>query len=266
MCLILFAIQAHPRYPLIVAANRDESFTRPASPAGFWTDHPDVYAGRDLEKGGTWLGIARNGRFAAITNYRQSPSTHAVPRSRGELTRDYLTGNMDAGRYLDEVSRRHTEYHGFSLIVGTPEALFVGSNRGHDGATPIEPGVHGLSNRLLDEPWPKVLRGVATLRGLLGADEAELRATLFELLADHTPTNDHLLPSNASARERERLTFILGESYGTRASTLVLVREDGEVLFVERSFGPGARPIGTTEARFALEPGLSRGAAVTQEA
>jgi uncharacterized protein with NRDE domain len=255
MCVILFAAGAHPRFPLIVAANRDEAYARPASPAAFWSDSPHIYAGRDLEQGGTWLGLSRDGRFAAITNYRQGIRNGDAPRSRGELTRDYLTGGRDIEDYLGEVSRRYSDYHGFSMIAGTPERLYFCSNRA-ERIEPITPGVHGLSNRLLDEPWPKVRRGIAVIEGLLGADEMTLTRELFELLGDTSTAPDHLLPSTGIALERERdlsAVFIAGSTYGTRASTVVLVNAQGEVLYIERSFGPGGAPKGTTEQRFHLE-------------
>ena len=256
MCVILFSVGAHSRYPLIVAANRDESYSRPAAPAGWWRDHPQVYGGRDLTHGGTWLALSTTGRFASITNYRQGQRIAAAPRSRGELTRDFLTGDRDAATYVADVSRRGEEYGGYSLIAGTPERLYFCSNRGGEPHA-IEPGVHGLSNRLLNEPWPKVRRGMSVLESLADASEAALLSGLFEVLADTTAAPDHLLPSTGIALERERdlsALFIPGESYGTRASTVVLVRSDGDVVFVERSFGPRGQPLGTTEQRFTLQP------------
>ena len=257
MCLILFAAGAHPRFPLIVAANRDEAYARPAARAGVWQDFPTVYGGRDLEQGGTWLGLARDRRIAAITNYRQGLRIGVAPRSRGELTRDYLVGATGAAEYLGRVEQRRDEYRGFSLIVGKPEALYFYSNRSN-GIQPITPGVHGLSNRLLDEPWPKVLRGIAVLSSLLGASEGTITRTLFELLADRTPAPDDALPSTGIKLERERAlsaAFIAGEAYGTRASTVLITTADGEALFCERIFGPGGSPLGRSEHRFRLEAG-----------
>jgi uncharacterized protein with NRDE domain len=257
MCLILLAANAHPAYPLIIAANRDEAYSRGAAAAAFWDDHPDIFAGRDLERGGTWLGISRRGRFAAITNYRQGRSADAE-RSRGELPREYLAGDAAPRVYVRSVADRAGEYNGFSLIVGAPDELWFYSNR---GAAPqrITPGVHGLSNHLLDEPWPKVRRGVAELTALMGAGESELVASLLQLLADRAPAPDELLPSTGVALERERAlsaSFIEGATYGTRASTVLLVRADGGVLFIERRFGPGGADAGETEERFAIELSL----------
>ena len=260
MCLILFALRAHPTYPLIVAANRDEAYARPAAPAAFWTDHPHIYGGRDLEQGGTWLGLSSTGRFAAITNYRQGHRLAAAERSRGELTRDYLVGPSPLPPYLRAVERRSHEYNGFSLIAGSAEALRFYSNRG-GAVQDIAPGVHGLSNHLLDEPWPKVLRGIAAMTALLGTDEPGLVSALFELLADRGPAPDHLLPTTGIGLERERTlsaSFIAGESYGTRASTVVLISADGEALFCENRFGPGGTPAGRTEQRFRLDAPIAR--------
>lgn len=258
MCIILFANGSHPRFPLIVAANRDEAYDRPASPAQFWDDHPHIYAGRDLSLGGTWLGLTTDGRFAAITNYRQVPRMRPAPRSRGELTLGYLSGSEDVAEYLQRASARDAQYNGYSLIAGTPDRLYVLSNR-TSGVSLIPPGVHGLSNGLLNDPWPKVQQGVAALSSLLDADEAQLTPTLFDLLSDSTPAPDHLLPSSGLTLERERNRspiFIPGETYGTRASTVALVALDGGVLFTERRFGPRGAFIGATEQRFQLTTGF----------
>jgi uncharacterized protein with NRDE domain len=256
VCVILFSSGAHTRYPLIVAANRDEAYARPAAAAAFWSDYPDVCGGRDLLLGGTWLAISRSGRFAAITNYRQGVRIGVAPRSRGELTRDFLVGDLPPETYLEEVAGRAGDYGGYSLIAGTPERLYFTSNRGVPPHA-ITPGVHGLSNRLLDEPWPKVQRGMTALESVSDASEAALLSTFFEVLADRSSAPDHLLPSTGIAIERERdlsALFIPGEHYGTRASTVVLVREDGEVVFVERSFGPRGTALGVAEHRFRLAP------------
>src|SRR5688500_9517364 len=166
MCLILLAADSHEGYPLIVAANRDEAYGRPSAPAAFWADEPGICAGRDLDFGGTWLGVSRSGRFAAITNYRQGIPRPPGKRSRGALTRGFLAGQDAPEAYLAAVERDADFYNGFSLIVGVPGSLWFYSNR---GARPsrIEPGVHGLSNHLLDEPWPKVRRGIAKIESLL---------------------------------------------------------------------------------------------------
>ncbi len=253
MCLILFASGAHPRVPLIVAANRDEAYARPSAPAQFWGDAPGVYAGRDLEQGGTWLGVTRTGRFSAITNYRQAEPRSPGARSRGELTRDFLTGAEHPARYLERVSQRADQYNGFSLIVGVPGELYFYSNRGSEPAR-IPRGVHGLSNHLLDEPWPKVLRGVSALEAVMDAGEADIIGALTIALADRQPAPDDFLETAGANLERDRLrsaAFIPDDAYGTRASTILLVRADGDVFFRESRYGPHGAWLGAHEERFA---------------
>ena len=255
MCLILFAHKAHPEFPLIMAANRDEAFARPAASLAFWDDLPHVCGGRDLEKGGTWLGITRAGRIAAVTNYRD----HTVPRngtlSRGELVRDFLSGDTPTEDYLRDVGARASRYNGFILIAGVLDRLFWFSNRG-PGIEAIAPGVHGLSNHLLDTPWPKIQRAKQMMTSLLGADEPALMTGLFEVLADRNQASDHELPDTGVGLQRERelsSVFVHGERYGTRASTVLLAHRSGTVTLVERSFGPYGVPIGEAALRFALE-------------
>lgn len=255
MCLILFAAGAHPDYPLIVAANRDEAYARPAAAAGFWSDDPGIFGGRDLEQGGTWLGLSRTGRFAAITNYRQGLPRAAAARSRGELTSQFLSESTAPESYLRQVHAHSNSYNGFSLIVGTLDELWFYSNRG-GSAQRIAKGVHGLSNHLLDEPWPKVRRGIAELETLLCENESEIIERLTAVLSVRTPAPDHVLPSTGIALERERAlsaSFIAGRDYGTRASTIVLVGADGTALFRESTYGPAGQPTGVTQERYALE-------------
>lgn len=260
MCLILFALGAHSDYPLIVAANRDESYSRPSAAAAFWSDDARIFGGRDLEHGGTWLGLSRSGRFAAITNYRQGRPRAAAERSRGELTRTFLSTTEEPQSYLRGVEAQADAYNGFSLIAGYLDELWFYSNRG-GSVERIAPGVHGLSNHLLDEPWPKVRRGAAELRALLAANESELMERLIAVLSERTPAPDHILPSTGIALARERAlsaSFIDGADYGTRASTIVLVRADGMVLYRERTFGPAGKLMGDTQERFTVETRFNR--------
>jgi uncharacterized protein with NRDE domain len=254
MCLIILSFLTHPQYPLIIAANRDESYSRMASPAAFWSDHPQVHAGRDLEKGGTWLGITRAGRIAAVTNYRAGNANKEAPSSRGKLVSDYLRGDFDAASYLAQTALRGEQYNGFSLLAGNPEALFFLSNQA-GGVQRIPPGVHGLSNHLLNTPWPKVERGKRIMEQLTGADESELAGSLFSFLGSHAMADERSLPDTGVGLQRERElspAFICGERYGTRASTLVLAHRNGEILFTERSFGAGGKPLGEVCSRFVL--------------
>jgi uncharacterized protein with NRDE domain len=247
MCLIVLALHSHPRHRLVAAANRDELYARPTSPAAWWSDAPDVLAGRDLREGGTWMGVTRAGRFAAITNYRELTPPRTAP-SRGALVADFLRGSMDAAGYAADVAARGAAYNGFNLLVGDGDGMFYVSNRA-EGVRRLEPGVYGLSNSLLDTPWPKVLRARAAMRSALssaGADGWE--SGLWEMLGDRVIAADDHLPDTGVGADRERLLsapFIASDVYGTRASTVLTIGREGEVTFVERS----ATPDGPGEAR-----------------
>ncbi|MDH3287068.1 MAG: NRDE family protein [Betaproteobacteria bacterium] len=257
---MLFAWHAHPDYPLVFAGNRDEAYERPSAPAAFWNDQPRFFGGRDLEKGGSWLGLTRSGRIAAVTNFRDGPPHRSAPRSRGELVAEFLRTNAEPRLYLEQVHAAGGEYGGFSLIVGDLAQLFYCANRGN-GFEEITPGVHGLSNHLLDTPWPKVRKGRDRVGALLGHAEADLIEGLFELLADRAVAPDVELPHTGVGLQRERELspcFIAGERYGTRASTVLLISRNNEVLFVERTFGPRGAPRGETENRFVLDPRTRR--------
>jgi uncharacterized protein with NRDE domain len=253
MCLILFAWRARAGLPLVVAANRDEFHARPAAPAARWDDHPGVFGGRDLQDGGTWLAVATGqGRFAAVTNVSEEPPAPApAKRSRGELTAGFLAGSDDAADFAAAVAARGDAYRGFNLLLGDRGGLCYVTNRGAARTVPrrLEPGVYGLSNHVLDAPWPKVRRGKAALETALDAG-ASLDA-LFAVLADRTVAADHELPQRGRDIAVERRTspaFIVGEAYGTRAST-VLVARDGVLTFAEQSFAANGGVNGRVEAR-----------------
>lgn len=225
MCLILFAVQPTENLRLVVAANRDEFYNRPASSADYWNDHPGVLAGRDLERGGTWLGISIRGRFAAVTNFRETPTEPAPPRSRGELTSGFLTSNSAAKNYLEEVQTRGSEYRGFNLIVDDGTDMYYFSNRA-DGIRKLEPGFYGLSNQLLDCNWPKVNKGRLKLSQVIHrhADAETLHGELFKLLFD---TGDGEAFSNS---------FIATAEYGTCAATVLSISTQGDAKFQEQGF------------------------------
>lgn len=251
MCLILFAHRAHPDYRLVVAANRDEWFRRPAAPAGFWHDAPEVFAGRDLEAGGTWMGITRTRRFAALTNFRDPALNRPDAPSRGSLVHQFLTADASPALYLAALAESAHRFNGFSLLVGDGDALLYFSNRNCNIST-LEPGIYGLSNDLLDVPWPKVRTGKTQLaQRLSGSVDAE---DLLDVLGDSGIAPDGLLPRTGVPIEWERslsAAKIRTPDYGTRSSTVLLVGADGTVTFVERSFDPTGAESGTIRERFA---------------
>ena len=237
MCLLVFAWRVHPGTPLIFAGNRDERHARPATAAGFWPDAPGLIAGRDLEAGGTWLGLTTAGRFAVVTNYREGLNPPKAPRSRGELPTDFLKGDQHAAAYLADVQRRADEYAAFSLLCGDRDELFYFSNRGGAPAA-VVPGIHGLSNHLLDTPWPKVTLSKERL-ALLLEQRVVTSEALFRLLRDTTPGADAALPDTGIGLELERRIsppFVLNPVYGTRCSTLLRLGDDGGADFAERRF------------------------------
>ena len=251
MCLIVLAWQAHPDYPLVVAANRDEFFARPAAPAAFWQEAPQVLAGRDLEAGGTWLGVSRAQRFAVLTNYREGGKQDPAARSRGALVADFLTGNASPAAYLAGISAAAADYNGFNLFVGDDQCLGYFSNRGDDQPRWLEPGLYGLSNHLIDTPWPKLASAKATFAAALSGLPAS--APFFTLLADQEIVPDAHLPETGVPLEWERIlsaVFVRSENYGTRASTLLSRHRDGQTTLIERSFDVDARVTGEVCERF----------------
>jgi uncharacterized protein with NRDE domain len=252
MCLLLIALDSHPDYSLIIAANRDEFYDRPTAPAAFWPDAPSVLAGRDLKAGGTWFGIDRQGRFAAVTNYRQGEREAPAPRSRGRLVSDFLTSAVPAVGYVEQVQADFELYNGFNLIVGDSNAVYYYSNR-EGRVRALGRGLYGLSNHLLDTAWPKVTSAKTALGALLNTQGVDLTADLFELLSSrHRPPDDQL-PSTGVGQEWEQLlssAFIASDQYGTRSSTVVLVARDGHVGFEERTFGPRGSPGGSSRLEF----------------
>ncbi|MEK3934828.1 NRDE family protein [Sporosarcina sp. FSL W7-1349] len=241
MCLINFHFQDHPIYRLIVAANRDEFYERPTAPAHFWEDQPQLLAGRDLSQKGTWLGIAKNGRFAALTNYRDVQQQRHDVRSRGEIVTDFLNSDVPSAEFLGSLQEKREQYAGFNVIVGTPEELMYYSNIQNE-VTVITPGTHGLSNHFLDTPWPKVVKGKAGVRGLAEQNSAIHPDRLFDVLANAEPFPGEQLPDTGVGGELERVLsslFIRSEGYGTRSSTVLLVDHENNVTFVERTYRDG---------------------------
>ncbi|MDN5870042.1 MAG: NRDE family protein [Nitrococcus sp.] len=249
MCLLLVAYRVHADYPIIVAANRDEFHERAAAPAHWW-DEPQIFAGRDREAGGTWMGVSRGGRIAAVTNYRDPSITEPGVASRGELPVAALAGRDD-DELLEHLQGEGHRYNGFNLLFGSARRLLYLSNHGEPRAG-LPAGVYGLSNHGLDTPWPKVVRGKERLLAYLKGHGRPEPEGLFELLRDRHRPGDAALPETGIGLEWERLLapmFIVTHRYGTRCSTAIIINERNEVLFAERSFDRQGDPIGTVVER-----------------
>lgn len=255
MCLLLFAYQSHPQHRLVLVANRDEFYERPTAPAAFWEDASGVLAGRDLKSGGTWLGVSRSGGLAALTNFREPGNEDAWRPSRGVLVANFLRGDKPPEAYLAHMQRKADLFNGFNLIVGDAATLYYFSNR--EGVIRrLGAGVYGISNHLLDTPWPKVTAGKAHLRRLL-ADGAPIDPeTLLDLVADPATAPDEALPDTGVGLEWERVLsamFIQSPIYGTRTTTALLFDYDGQVTFVERTYDHG-HPQPARRFTFVAEP------------
>lgn len=252
MCLIAFAHRVHPEFPLVVAANRDEFYSRPSAPAAFWEDQPGILAGRDLECMGTWLGVTRSGRFAAVTNYRDPADVRANAESRGTLVSRFLGGTASAARFVAELIATADAYRGFNLLASDGTDFYSYSNRAGEPVR-LDPGIYGLSNHLLNTPWPKVRVAKERLGAALSPRPAP--EPLFTLLADTAVVPDEDLPQTGVSSERERMLSaarIVSHTYGTRCSTVVLRGADGRMQFSERSYGPEGAELDTARYEFSL--------------
>lgn len=254
MCLLLISYNNHPEYPLIVVANRDEFYHRPSEKAHFWKEHPELLAGRDIEAGGTWLGITRSGRFSAITNYRDMNSIKEHAPSRGFLTLNFLTSGIPPVKYGYALSERADEYNGYNLLFSDTDSMYYFSNQTKN-LRELSPGVYGLSNHLLDTPWPKVVKSkeafVKTLSNRIILPEA-----LFEILLDDRQAPDDELPETGLSIELERAVspiFIKSDRYGTRSSTVLIRNRDNEILFVEKSLDTKSGKWDESRYEFKLE-------------
>jgi uncharacterized protein with NRDE domain len=259
MCLIAVALRADIEFPLIVAANRDEYFDRPAEPARWWEEAANLLAGRDVQRGGTWFGVTRAGRIAMVTNFREPPSGPRAPSSRGELVTEYLRADVAPGAYLNGLMARRRNYDAFNLLVGDTRGLWY---LGHREPSPrlLGAGVHALSNGEMNAPWPKVRKAREALqRALVGRRPgavAALQQSLLSMLADPEPAPETELPNTGVGPEWERRlspVFVHADGYGTRCSTVLVVRRDGAASFHERTYGRDGRPAGDAIHEFRLE-------------
>lgn len=237
MCLIFISVNNHPHYKLIVAANRDEFYERRTLPAHFWEDHPHIVGGRDGEASGTWMAMSKQGKISMVTNYRDPYNINPKAPSRGQLVSDFLLNGDKPNDYLNQVEKRGKAYNGFNLVVGSPDELYYYSNY-KQGIEKIPPGLHGLSNHLLNTPWPKVERGVEKMKSMLDSKEVE-PAKLFDVLYDDQPAPKEKLPDTGVGQERELVLssmFIKSPNYGTRCSTVVMVDRSNQVQYSERVY------------------------------
>lgn len=254
MCLLVAAWRTHPRYRLIVAANRDEFHARPSAALAWWPDEARILAGRDLQASGTWMGVARSGRLGIVTNFRdlENPPAPDAP-SRGMLVTRFLTGATSPKEYLDDLRGSAPRYAGFNLLVGGPRTLYYASNRDGAPARSLAPGLYGLSNAWLDAPWPKLLRTKARFAELVAAPDLQPEV-LFEMLADRTPADADEVPDTGLPGDWERALsapFVVHERYGTRCSTLLLIERSGRTVVHERRFDAAGQQSGASRIEFA---------------
>ena len=239
MCLLLIAKKIHPDYKLIIAANRDEFYNRPTMPADFWNEYPNILAGKDLQAKGTWLGITKEGKFSALTNYRDLKDIKPDAPTRGMLTLEFLKGSYSPVEYYNKIKANAGEYNGYNLITGNVTDLYYFSNISNEFLE-LGTGIFGLSNSLLDTPWPKVMQIKKVFGELIKNLNSPFQLT--DALADNSLFHDDALPDTGIGIELERVLspiFVRTPVYGTRCSTVILVSREGEVSFVERTYTAG---------------------------
>jgi uncharacterized protein with NRDE domain len=237
MCLIFIALKKNPLYKQIIAANRDEFYHRKTAAASYWNDHQQILGGRDLEAGGTWLAINKNGKLSMVTNFRDPKNINPNAPSRGEIVTNFLLSDGSGKKYIQQLIPKAKNYNGFNLLAGDINELEYFSNYGTAPVT-LTSGVFGLSNHLLETPWPKVLRGKGKLEMII-SDENITADMLFDILFDDVIAADDKLPETGIGIDRERALssmFIKTNGYGTRCSTVIVVDYDNNVLFTERVF------------------------------
>ena len=238
MCTIVLAYKKHPQYKLILAANRDEFYSRPTKEVHFWEEYENVLAGIDLEKMGTWLGITKEGRFSGVTNYRDNSLNVKNPKSRGNLVKNYLIGEESPLEYMNKVKRENKLYDPYNLLVGSLNSIYYYSNVS-DEIKELEPGVYGLSNHLIDTDWFKVNKAKEKLTSLIENKDKIYEEDLLSILYNKTIPNDDKLPDTGVGIEWERILaplFVQSSEYGTRACTIILIDKKDRVTLVEKSF------------------------------
>ncbi len=252
MCLITFAYKAHPKYKFILAANRDEFYARPTTQVNWWNDHASIIGGRDLQALGTWMAMNKNGRFAAVTNYRDIQNINPEAHSRGDLPVNFLLNNQSPQEYAQEVFETGSKYNGFNLLVMDDELAHVSNY--DSNVNLLSEGIYGLSNALLDTPWPKVSRSKKAFEATISSDFS--LEDLIRIMQDDELAPDNDLPETGLDYEREKALSamcIRTPDYGTCCSTAITIDYDGNVEFMERSYPVGARKDGTVSFTFKVD-------------
>jgi uncharacterized protein with NRDE domain len=244
MCLLLLAFQTHDSYPLIIAANRDEYHSRPAAEAKFWDDDPSILAGRDLQAGGTWLGITQQGRIAAVTNFHEDILNPLPPGSRGALVTGFLRSGASPQDHSDHIIRNGRNYRGFTLLFGTLDTMLCCSNR-TDLCEHVDPGIHGLGNYTLNDNSRKVVHGKDLLKKIISNPEGITSDSLFSLLGNKTSADE---PDSLDSS-----VFIIGRKFGTRCSTVIMIDRKGTILFSEKSFSSEGSEIKRVDHEFTID-------------
>ncbi len=255
MCLIVFSFQNHEKYPLILAGNRDEFYKRPTKQAEFWEEKPDILAGKDLEKGGTWLGVNRGGNFAFLTNYRDINNIKDNADSRGDIVISYLESNLNVTQFIRDLDQNALNYNGFNLLAGNVNQLFHYSNKTRQYAE-VKPGIHGISNALLNTSWPKTDFAKTEFSKIIADSDPDVDA-LFRLLQNRKRYPPELLPETGLSEKMEiavSSAFIETEDYGTRCSTLLFIDNAGKVTFIEKTHQP--KPDGDDTVKYVFESNL----------
>ncbi len=258
MCILFIALSQHPDYPVIIAANRDEFHHRPTRSSDFWPEHPDLLAGKDLDAGGTWMGISRNGRIAALTNIRDPKHQHPAPRTRGELVVNFLNADINSTDYALQLRASKDYYNGYNLLFGDirlPSPNLWVYNNYTDELNSLTSGCHGLSNASLNTPWPKLSQGVEALSQYCQQHHPCQKDALFSLLQNRQQAPDHQLPDTGVPLDWERRLssiFIEGQDYGTRSSTLLLLNNQQQISWSERTYASSTKILDEKNFHFDL--------------
>ena len=248
MCLLFFSYRNTPGYRLVLAANRDEFLKRPTAPLDFIDKENKILAGLDLLGGGTWLGVNRHGKIAALTNYRKKDKIPGNAPSRGNILTSYLSSKSGATEFLKNLSEKSSRYNGFSLIIGDGDNLFYFNNQ-QNNIKLLSPGFYGLSNHFLDTPWPKLNRGKDLLKPVMVDTDHVDPEKIFALLKDDQRPLDALLPETGVGLEWERLLgsiFIVNPEYGTRSSAVITIGYDGKTIFTEKTYDSSKKELSGT--------------------